>query len=225
MSSRHTRESLFAQFALVADALAHGSRLALLELLAQGERDVESLGRLLGLNAASTSQHLQRLKRAGLVSDRRAGRRRIYRLSGDSVSALVGALERVAEASLASVEKLVDEQLRSQDGEPPITSSELIELIRRQAVVLLDVRPPEEYAAGHLPGAVNLPIERLRREALALPAAHEIVVYCRGPYCMLAFEAVRTLRRRGYRVRRLEEGVPEWRRAGLPVESRSAESG
>ncbi len=219
MSTREIRQTLFAQFAAVADALAHGSRLALLELLAQGERDVETLSGLLGVSVASTSQHLQRLKHAGLVSARRDGRRRIYRLASDEVSALVLNIGKVAEASLASVEKIVNQQLRAQDELPPVSAGELAKLSARRAVVIVDVRPAEEYAVAHLPGAVNIPLDTLRREMSRLPQEREIVVYCRGPYCLLALDAMRMLRRRHYRVRRLEESVPEWRRAGLPVET------
>ncbi len=219
MSTREVRQTLFAQFAVVADALAHSSRLALLELLAQGDRDVETLSGLLGLSVASTSQHLQRLRHAGLVSPRRDGRRRIYRLASDEVSALVLNIGKVAEASLASVEKIVNQQLRAQDELPPVSAGELAKLSARRAVVIVDVRPAEEYAVAHLPGAVNIPLDTLRREMSRLPQEREIVVYCRGPYCLLALDAMRMLRRRHYRVRRLEESVPEWRRAGLPVET------
>ena len=218
MSTREIRQTLFAQFAVVADALAHSSRLALLELLAQGERDVETLSGLLGLSVASTSQHLQRLKHAGLVSVQRHGRRHIYRLASDEVSALVLNIGRVAEASLASVEKIVNQQLRAQDELPPVSTDELARLSARRAVVIVDVRPAEEYAAAHLPGAVNIPLDALRREMSRLPQDREIIVYCRGPYCLLALDAMRMLRRHHYRVRRLEESVSEWRRAGLPVE-------
>jgi rhodanese-related sulfurtransferase/DNA-binding MarR family transcriptional regulator len=218
LTSRSDQHALFSQFALVADALAHCHRLSLLELLAQGERRVEVLAGFLGISIASTSQHLQKLKRAGLVVDRPVGRQRLYRLSGNQVASLVLALEKVAETSLASVEKLVGEQIRSRDVEPPIRAAELRALIEREPVVLLDVRPAEEYLAGHLPGALHLPWERLRHEPPTWPADSMIVVYCRGPYCFLALEALQALHRQGYRVRRLEDGVPEWRRLGFPVE-------
>lgn len=215
------RQALFSQFALVADALAHGHRLSLLELLAQGERGVEVLAGFLGISIASASQHLQKLKRAGLVVDRPEGRHRLYRLSGDQVSSLVLSLEKVAETSLASVEKLVHEQIRSRDGEPPIRARYLWARLGKEPLVLIDVRPAEEYRAGHLPGALHIPWERLRHrppDLPELPVDSMIVVYCRGPYCVLALEALVSLRRLGYRVRRLEEGVPEWRRLGFPVE-------
>ena len=218
------RQTLFSQFALVADALAHGHRLSLLELLAQGERRVEVLAGFLGISIASASQHLQKLKRAGLVIDRPNGRHRLYRLSGDQVSSLVLSLEKVAEASLASVEKLVHEQIRSRDEEPPIRATELWARMGQEPLVLLDVRPAEEYRDGHLPGAIHIPWEQLRRESPDLPHESMIVVYCRGPYCFLALEALKALRRQGYRVRRLEEGVPEWRRLGFPVEGEAVET-
>ncbi len=218
------RQALFSQFALVADALAHGSRLSLLELLAQGERGVEALAGFLGISIASASQHLQKLKRAGLVVDRPVGRHRLYRLSGDPVSSLVLSLEKVAEASLASVEKLVHEQIRSRDEEPPIRAAELWARLGQEPLVLVDVRPVEEYRAGHLPGAIHIPRERLRSELPALSPESMIVVYCRGPYCFLALEALEILRREGYRARRLEEGVPEWRLLGFPVEKDVSET-
>lgn len=217
-SSQEVQQRLFAQFARVAEGLAHGHRLALLELLAQGERDVESLAGVTGLSVASVSQHLQRLKRAGLVVARRAGRRQIYRLSSPRVSALVTSLQRIAEECVADVEKLVDEALRARDNEPPVTALELVKMVREGTVTLVDVRPAQEYAAGHLPGAVNMPLDSLRRRSGELPRQHPLVVYCRGPYCVLALDALEYLHQKGFKVRRLEESVAEWRRAGLPVE-------
>lgn len=219
VSSRETQQRLFAQFAQVAEGLAHGNRLALLELLAQGERDVDSIAQVTGLSMASVSQHLQRLKRAGLVTVRRAGRRRIYQLSSPRVSALVTSLQRIAEECLAEVDKLVGEVLRARDVQPPLGARELAELVKRTRMTILDVRPEQEYAAGHLPGAVNIPLESLRRRAKELPRHGLVVVYCRGPYCVLALDAVDYLHRKGFDVRRLEESVSAWRRAGFPVEN------
>lgn len=217
-SSRHTQQALFAQFAVVADALAHGHRLALLELLRQGERDVETLSALAGLPVATTSQHLQRLKRAGLVLVRRQGRRQIYCLAGDNVSALLTSLEKVAEACLASAQSMIDKELRAQDEAPPMALVELKRRVKAGDILVLDVRPREEYAAGHLPGAINIPLDALRKGKGQLPRGREIVVYCRGPYCVLAIEALRLLRRRGFSARRLEGGLPDWKLNGLPVE-------
>lgn len=221
LSSRDKQQRLFAHFAQVAEGLAHGHRLALLEILAQGERDVETLARVTGLSVASVSQHLQRLKRTGLVSVRREGRRRIYQLSSPQVSALVAFVERLAEECVAEVDKLVAEVLRARDTEAPLSARELAALVKKGKVTVLDVRPPEEYAAGHLPGAVNIPLDSLRRRAGGLPRGRPVVVYCRGPYCVLTLDAVELLRRRGFKVRRLADSVADWRRAGLPVEEGS----
>ncbi len=222
MSSSLARQALFAEFASVAEALAHGHRLMLLELLAQGERDVQHLAALTGLPGASVSQHLQRLKAGGLVTARRDGRRQIYRLSNERVADLVSDLERVAETSLASIGKTVDDARRATDELPAISAADLARLLDAGKVEIVDVRPEEEYAAAHIPGARNLPFEAIETASRALPRDRSIIVYCRGPYCDLTFEAVRRLRRLGYDVRRLEGGVPEWRRAGLPLESGSA---
>lgn len=221
-SSHEVQQRLFAQFARVAEGLAHGHRLALLELLSQGERDVESLANLTGLSVASVSQHLQRLKRAGLVVARRAGRRQIYQLSSPRVSALVTSLQRIAEECVAEVEKLVEEALRARDTEPPVSARELAKLVKEGAVTVVDVRPEQEYAAGHLPGAINVPVESLRRRSGELPRQRPLVVYCRGPYCVLALDALEYLHQKGFKVRRLEESVAEWQRAGLPVECSAA---
>ena len=217
-ASRETQQRLYAQFAQVAEGLAHGHRLALLELLSQGERDVESLSRVTGLSLASVSQHLQRLKGAGLVSARRAGRRRIYALSSPRVSALVTSLGRIAEECVATAEKLVDEALRARDPQPPLPAGELAALVKRGKVTVLDVRPADEYAAGHVPGAVNIPLDTLRRRVKELPRSRPVIVYCRGPYCVLTLDAVELLHDKGFKVRRLAEGIAEWRHAGLPVE-------
>lgn len=218
MSSSNPQQTLFRHFAAVADALAHEHRLALLELLAQRERSVEALSELLAIPLATVSQHLQRLKRAGLVVDRRAGRQRFYRLTSAKILPIVRALEELAEVSMAEVERLVHEQLKSQDPEPPLEARELLALQAQGGTVILDVRPYEEYEVAHLPGSLNLPLAEILRKLPTLPKDELIVVYCRGPYCLMALTAVKLLRRRGYRVRRLTDGVPEWRRLGLPVE-------
>ena len=212
------KQDLFSQFARVGKALSNANRLELLEFLAQGERSVEALARVSGLTLANTSQHLQQLRQAGLVVARKEGLHVHYRLSGDDVIGVLECLRRVAENHLADVSKLVDSYLTVKDSLEPLPAEELLSRARDGLVTVLDVRPPEEYAAGHLPGAINIPLSELEQHLAELPRENEVVAYCRGPYCVLAFEAVRRLRAQGYQARRLENGYPEWKRAGLPVE-------
>ncbi len=218
MSSNGAKKDLFAQFAAVAKALSHGNRLELLEFLAQGGRGVEALARMTGLSIANASQHLQHLRRAGLVTARKSGRYVLYRLADEAVVALLASLRGVAERNVAEVEKLVSGYFRSKDGFEPVSPDELLHRAREGLVTVLDVRPPEEFAAGHLPNAINIPLKELKRRLGELPRGQEVVAYCRGPYCVLAYEAVAELRRRGFAARRLADGLPEWRLAGLPVE-------
>ena len=218
MSSGNFKQDLFAQFARVGKALSNGNRLELLELLAQGERGVDALSKVSGLSVANTSQHLRQLRQAGLVTCRKEGQQVLYQLSGDDVVGLLTALRTVAETHLAEVGRLVDEYLTSKDGMEPVPAAELLGRARDGLVTVLDVRPPEEYAAGHLPGAVNIPLSDLEGHLKDLEDGREVVAYCRGPYCVLAFEAVERLRREGVKARRMEDGFPEWRLAGLPVE-------
>lgn len=224
MSSGGFKQDLFAQFARVGKALGNGNRLELLEFLAQGERSVDALSRVSGLSVANTSQHLQQLRQAGLVSCRKEAQQVLYRLSGNDVIGLLSSLRTVAEHHLAEVGKLVDEYLTARDGLEPIPAAELLDRAREGLVTVLDVRPPEEYAAGHLPGAVNVPLAELEKHLEYLPAGKEVVAYCRGPYCVLAFEAVATLRTHGLSARRFEAGYPEWQTAGLPTEQGPAET-
>lgn len=212
------KQDLFTQFARVAKALSSPNRLELLEFLAQGERSVEALAKVAGLSVANTSQHLQQLRQAGLVTARKEGLHVHYRLSGDDVVGVLECLRRVAENHLADVSKLVDSYLTVKDSLEPLPAEELLSRARDGLVTVLDVRPPEEYAAGHLPGAINIPLAELEQHLAQLPRENEVVAYCRGPYCVLAFEAVRRLRAQGYQARRLENGYPEWKKAGLPVE-------
>ncbi len=212
------KHELFSQFARVGKALSNGNRLELLEFLAQGERSVDALATVAGLTVANTSQHLQQLRQAGLVTARKAGQQVLYSLSGDDVVAMVRCLRRVAETHLAEVGRLVDHYLTVRDALEPIRADELLARARDGLVSVLDVRPPEEYASGHLPGAINIPLTDLEQQLERLPPNGEVVAYCRGPYCVLAFEAVARLRALGYRARRLEEGFPEWRLAGYPVQ-------
>ncbi len=218
MSIVNPKKSLFAQFALVAKALSHGNRLELLEFLAQGERNVESLAQLTDISLANASQHLQRLQRAGLVAARRDGHSVCYRLADETVVMLLGALRQTAENNLAEVDRIVAGYFTSKDNFEPISQDQLLKRSREGLVTVLDVRPAEEFDAGHLPDAVNIPLNELEHRLSELPKDQEIVAYCRGPYCVLAFEAVEKLRDRGFDVRRLEDGLPEWRLAGLPIE-------
>ncbi len=219
MSSGGFNHDLFTRFAQVAKALANGNRLELLEFLAQCERSVEELARISRLSVANTSQHLQKLRQAGLVITRKEGVRVIYSLNSDDVVELLDVLRRVAERHLAEVHQLVSTFLHVKDNLEPIQGRELLERVREGSVLVLDVRPPEEYAAGRLPRALNVPIEELQQRIVALPEGQEIVAYSRGAYCVLAFDAVASLRQWGFRALRLEYGFPEWKRAGLPVES------
>jgi len=218
MSSSAAKKSLFAQLAVVAKAMSHGHRLELLEFLAQGERGVEPLARLTGLSVANTSQHLQHLRRAGLVVARKDGQRVLYRLADEAVVGLLGSLREIAEGHLAEVERLLRAYFGARDSLEPVSRDDLVRRMRDGLVTVLDVRPPEEFAAGHLPGALNVPLKELKHRLGELSPQQEVVAYCRGPYCVLAYDAVAELRRQGFAARRLEEGLPEWRLAGYPVE-------
>ena len=212
------KQALFAQFARVGKALASANRLELLEFLAQGERSVDALARVSGLSVANTSQHLQQLRQAGLVTARKEGVTVYYSLSDRDVVALVDKLRDVAERHLAEVEQLVSRYLTVKDDLEPVPSRELLKRARQGLVTVIDVRPEEEYAAGHLPGAVNIPLASLEKQLRDFDREKEVVAYCRGPHCVLAFEAVARLRAKGFEARRLQDGFPEWKLAGLPVE-------
>lgn len=198
--------------------MSNANRLELLEFLAQGERSVEALAKVSGLTVANTSQHLQQLRQAGLVDSRKEGLKVFYCISGDDVISLFGSLRAVAERHIAEVQKLVNLYLTVKDELEPIPARELLERVREGLVTVLDVRPPEEYAAGHVPGAVNIPLKDLEAHLHELDPEHEVIAYCRGPHCILAFDAVARLRNRGLSAYRLEDGFPEWQLAGLPVE-------
>lgn len=217
MSTDQLKGELYRSIARVAQALAHGNRLQLLELIAQGERSVDALATLTGMTVANASQHLQALRQAGLVAARKDGQRVYYSVSGDDVLALCAGLRSVAETRVAEVEKLLRDFIGDRDELEAIPANELLARAKQGLVTVLDVRPQEEFAAGHLPGAVNIPIERLESELAKLPRRREVVAYCRGPYCLMSFEAVIKLRKRGWKARRLENGFPEWKAAGLPV--------
>jgi len=215
-SSRHR---LLAHFAAVARALGHEHRLELLQILGQGERSVEALAARSGQPFANTSQHLQHLRRAGLVEVRRQGKRAVYRLADDSVLGLLSALRRVAERNLAEVGRIVATYFADRTRLEAVSRDELLARLGAGGVVLLDVRPEDEYAAGHLPGALSVPLERLDAAVATLPRDREVVAYCRGPYCVLSVEAVEVLRARGIRARRLQDGFLEWKAAGLAVKA------
>jgi len=217
MSTRSPKRALFAQFAAVAKSLAHAHRLELLEQLAQGERSVELLAERTGLSVANASQHLHQLRRAGVVAARRDGKFVLYKLADDAVLELLAALRRIAEQNVAEVERLIRSYFNERDSLEPISREALLEMSRAGAVTVLDVRPPDEFALGHVPGALNIPLRDLEARLADLDPLQEIVAYCRGPYCVLSYEAVAALRARGFKVRRLQDGLPEWRAAGLPV--------
>jgi ArsR family transcriptional regulator len=218
-SSDSAKRLLFRQFAVIAKALAHECRLELLEALAQGERSVERLADRTGLSLANASQHLQQMRRAGLIESRRDGRFIYYRVSDDAVLDLAASLARIAERHIAEVGKIVHDYFLSRDDMEPVSRSELLARMRKGEIQLLDVRPEDEFVLGHLPGAINIPLDRLKKKLSSLDSRTEIIAYCRGPYCILSYEATAILRRRGFSVRRLEDGLPEWRAAGFPVET------
>jgi rhodanese-related sulfurtransferase/DNA-binding HxlR family transcriptional regulator len=209
--------ALYEQLSRVAQALGSAGRLQILEYIAQGERSVDTLATMTGLSVANTSKHLQALRQAGLVSARKEGVRVYYSVAGDDVITLVSALRAVAEHRVAEVERLVSQWLAHRDEMAPVAAADLLKRVKQKLVTVLDVRPAEEYAAGHIPGAINVPVEKLEGFVSRLPKRKEVVAYCRGPYCLMSFEAVEKLRKRGFRARRLENGLPEWRAAGLPV--------
>jgi len=218
MSTGNFKQDVFAQLARVGKALSNGNRLELLELVAQGPRSVEELATVTRLSVANASKHLQELRHAGLVRARKKGLRVFYEVAGPDVVGLIAALGHVAETRLAEVEQLVRTYITARDDLEPIPAAELLRRVKLGLVTVLDVRPAEEYAAGHLPGAINVPVDDLARHLRKLPRAREIIAYCRGPYCLLSVDAVALLRRKGLKARRLENGFPEWKAAGLPVE-------
>ncbi len=217
MSRRSPKGRVFGGFAEVAKALAHAGRLEVLELLAQGERSVESLAERAGLSVANASQHLRLMRSVGLLASRRDGKRILYGLSDPAVLELTAALRRVAERNLAEVRQVIGGYFHERDALEPVSRSELAERLKGGLVTVLDVRPEDEFAAGHLPRARNVPLRDLQKRLREIPKSREIVAYCRGAYCVLSFEAVALLRQHGFRARRLEDGFPEWKAAGLPV--------
>lgn len=219
MTETGPKQQLFEQFARIGKALSNANRLEILEFLGQRECSVDQLASLCSLSVANTSQHLQQLRQAGLVTSDKRGQRVFYRLSGDDVVRLLLILRRVGGSHLSEVKQLIQQYFTVKDELEAIPASELLERAKTAQVVVLDVRPTEEYTAGHLNGAINIPVNELESRLAELPAGQEIVAYCRGPHCMLSYDAVEKLRQRGYAARRLEDGYPEWKAAGLPVET------
>jgi rhodanese-related sulfurtransferase/DNA-binding transcriptional ArsR family regulator len=215
---RQAKDALFDGFASIARALSSGRRAEIVELLAQGERSVEQVADEIGQSVANTSHHLRTLARAGLLASRRSGTHVHYRLASEEVLELWWAMRRTAAARLTDLDELAHAYLGDRNGVETITREQLVDRLARGDVVIVDVRPGGEYAAGHLPGAIWLPPDQLDELIDQLPADGDIVAYCRGPYCVYADDAVRRLQGRGRRALRLEEGLPEWRHAGHPVE-------
>jgi rhodanese-related sulfurtransferase/DNA-binding transcriptional ArsR family regulator len=213
---------VFEQFAELARVLGHAHRLELIELVSQGERSVDRLAEVTGLSIANTSQHLQQLRRGGFVQSRRDGKRVLYRLADGPILSLIAALRSYAERNRAEIGKIVADYFQRLDQLEPVSRKELAQRLKAKSAIVLDVRPEDEFALGHVPGALNIPINELKRRLVELPKGQEIVAYCRGPYCVFSFEAVALLRKRGFLVRRLEDGFPEWKAAGLATESASA---
>ncbi|SFR66357.1 transcriptional regulator, ArsR family [Marinobacter daqiaonensis] len=214
------REDLFDTLSQIGKALGHGHRLALLERLAQGEAAVDALAKTADLTVGNASAHLQHLRRAGLVTASRSGKQMIYRLTDQRVVTLLSLMRDVAETNLAEMERLVSRLFADDNPDgalEAISRDELLSGLKRGAVALLDVRPEDEFRAGHLPDAINIPLDQLEMMLEELPRDREIVAYCRGPYCVLSHEAVQRLRALGFRIRRFDEGFPEWKAAGLPV--------
>ena len=219
MTDSDPQTQVFAEFAELARTLGNAHRLILLDHISQGERAVERLAELAGLSLANASQHLQHLKRAGFVQTRREGKRVLYRLGSGPIAKLLDALRDYAEHNRAEIRELIADSLHRHDRLELISREELLNRMQENDVTLLDVRPAEEFALGHLPGAINIPFEELEQRLAELPPEQEIVAYCRGPYCVFSFDAVAALTARGLRARRLEKGFPDWVAAGLKVEA------
>lgn len=222
-SPRQFKDAVYGQLARVGKSLASGPRLEILDVLCQGPRTVEALAQQVAQPVANTSHHLQVLRRARLVEAEKNGVYVTYRLADEDVCTVFRALRQLAEARLLEIEEATRRFRESRAGMEPVDREALIERVRRGQVTVLDVRPVEEYRAGHIPGAISVPLGDLERRLAELPSDREVVAYCRGPYCVMAVEAVEILRARGFKATRLEEGVPDWRARGLPVETLAAE--
>lgn len=220
MSSVGPKQAIFESLAEIAQAIGHANRLELLEHIAQGARSVEDLTALSGMSFANTSRHLQILRRARIVESERQGKRVLYSLASSAeVVALIKALGQVGERNLAEIGRVMNDYFHARDSLEPVSRADLAERVAQGTAIVLDVRPEDEFAAGHVPGARNIPLAELEKRLSELPKGVEVVAYCRGPYCVLAYEAVAALRAKGISARRLEDGFPEWRAAGLAVES------
>ena len=217
MAHRDFKDPLYAQFARIGHAVSTPKRIELLDLLAQGERTVEQLGALSDTPVKNTSAHLRALRQARLVETRRDGPYVYYRLAGDDVLHFLRTLQALARGRLAEVEQAARLYIDGRDAMEPVGLAELKRLAREGSVTVIDVRPPDEFEAGHIPGALSMPVAELPRRLGELPKRREVVAYCRGPYCVYSVEAVELLRSKGYRARRAEDGMPDWRAAGLPV--------
>lgn len=216
---REFKDAVYAQFARIGHALSSPKRIELIDLLSQGEKTVEQLAESIATPIKNTSAHLRVLRQARLVETRRDGTYVYYRLADDDVFRLLKSLEVLGHSRLADVQDVVRSYLDSRDELEPVTLKELRQLMRQGDVTVLDVRPADEYDAGHIPGALSVPIPELKRRLREIPKAREVIAYCRGRYCVYSLEAVTLLRKHGYRARRAHEGLPDWRVAGLPLES------
>ncbi len=217
MELKAAKLELFEHFARVGKAVGSRPRLLLLDLLAQGEKTVERLARQTGLTIGNTSAHLKGLRQASLVSPRKDGAHVYYRLANQQVHEFVRSLQTLACGQLAEAREIIDDYFHDPDVLEPVHSADLLDGLRDGAVTVLDVRPPDEYAAAHIPGAISMPFGEIEQRLDELPPDGEIVAYCRGPYCIYAVRAIETLRRLGFRARRLEDGIPDWTLRGLPV--------
>lgn len=217
MDGRDVKDTLYEHFARIGKAVANPKRIELLDLIAQGERSVDDLATGAGMGITNTSNHLQVLRQARLVEARKEGTRVLYRLANDAVLQFSIALRDLARSRLAEVGEVVRDYFLARDALEPVSREQLLTLMEQGEVVVLDVRPSDEFDQGHIPGAVSVPLDRLQAQLRSLRKYNEIVAYCRGPYCVLAPQAVELLHHMGFRARRLEDGMPEWRLAGLPV--------
>lgn len=215
---KDTKTQLLEAGARVAKAMGSTHRLQILELLAQRTRSVEELSHLSGITFANCSQHLQHLRRAGLVSSQRQGKQIIYSLINDDVVKLMLSVQKIAELNMLNIDEMMSQYIRERDAMDVITRKELIERMENAEIILIDVRQEDEFVAGHIPGALNISTSELHERIKELSGAKEIIAYCRGPYCLLSHDAVAELKQQGLKARRLEEGFPEWRADGLEVE-------
>lgn len=218
MTNQSPKQMFLEQFARIGKAISSGTRIEMLEFLAQGEKNVETLAGMTKSTVANTSQHLQQLRQVGLVTSRKDGQRVYYRLADETAVELMMLVRKIAERNIAEVEQLINLYLKSKDSFEAVPAEELIERVKTGAVIIFDVRPPDEYAAGHVPGALNVPFKDLEKHIHKLNSKAEVIAYCRGPYCLLAYDAVAKLREKNFKARRLEDGFPEWKRRGFPVE-------